>query len=283
MPWFCATANVRWQSETSGVTVTDRILVTVEDRVAEVRLNRPDKYNALDAAMFDGLAQAADRIASDPAVRAVVLYGEGKSFCAGIDLEVLQGGLGDVRSALMTPLAPSPANRFQRAAYAFRELGVPVICALHGVVFGGGFQVAMAADLRIAAPGTRLSIMESKWGLIPDMGLTTTLRGILPPDRVKELAWTAREVDAEEALALGIVTRIAEDPLTAARDLAAILKSRSPDAVRNIKRLVNDAWNLSDAESLALEARLQLDTLGKPNQLEAVRANLEKRAPDFVD
>lgn len=263
--------------------MTDSVIVTTDDRVAEIKLNRPEKFNALDMETMDGLAAAADSVASDPSVRVVVLRGAGRSFCAGIDLDVLKGGLGDVRDALLTPLTPSPANRFQRAAYAFRELDVPVICALHGVVYGGGFQVAMGADLRIAAPDTRLSIMESKWGLIPDMALTTTLRDIVPPDRVKELAWTAREFAAEEALSLGIVTRIEDDPLAAARDLARVLAARSPDAIRGIKRLVNDAWSLGDAEALALEARLQLGLLGRPNQVEAVRANLEKRAPDFPD
>jgi len=264
--------------------VTDKVIVTIEDRVAEIKLNRPEKFNALDLETFDGLAAAADRAGSESAVRAVVLHGEGRSFCAGIDLEVLQGGgIGDLQAALLTPVSPSQANRFQRAAYAFRELDVPVICALQGVVFGGGFQVAMGADLRIAAPDTRLSIMESKWGLIPDMALTTTLRGIVSPDRVKELAWTAREFDADEALSLGIVSRIAQDPLSAARALARTLAGRSPDAVRHVKRLVNEAWNLSDAEALKLEARLQLRTLGRPNQLEAVRANLENRSPEFGD
>ena len=189
----------------------------------------------------------------------------------------------DLADAVLTQLAPSPANRFQRAAYAFRELEIPVVCALQGVVFGAGFQVAMGADLRVAAPGTQFSIMESKWGLIPDMALTTTLRGIVQPDRVKELAWTARVFDAAEALSLGIVTRIEETPLEVARALARELAGRSPDAVRGIKQLVNDAWQLDDASALALEAELQLGLMGQANQLEAVRANLEKREPDFED
>jgi len=261
----------------------DRVAVTKKDGVAEIMLNRPDKYNALDLATFSALAAAADAVAADRSVRVAILHGAGENFCAGIDLEVMQTSLDALREAVMKPLAPSPANSFQRAAYAFRELGVPVICALQGVVFGGGFQVAMGADLRIAAPTARFSIMESKWGLLPDMALTTTLRGILSPDRVKELAWTARVFDAEEALSLGLVTDRAEDPLQAARNMAAGLAQRSPDAIRGIKRLVNEAWALDEATALALEARLQLEVMGKPNQREAVRANLEKREPRFDD
>lgn len=261
----------------------DRVKISSSDRVAEVMLNRPGKLNALDLETFDALAEAADAVGRDRSIRAVVLHGAGEHFCAGIDLDVFRTSMKDLADAVLTPLAPSPANRFQRAAYAFRELEVPVVCALQGVVFGAGFQVAMGADLRVAAPGTQFSIMESKWGLLPDMALTTTLRGILPPDRVKELAWTARIFDAAEALSLGIVTRIGEAPLDIARALARELAGRSPDAVRGIKQLVNDAWQLDDASALALEAQLQLGLMGQPNQQEAVRANLEKREPDFED
>ena len=262
--------------------MNDRLEITIEDHVAEVVLNRPDKMNALDMDMFYSLDEAARSLAGEVAVRAVVLRGAGENFCAGIDLSVLQGGA-DIGAALLDPVQDSPANIFQRAAYAWRELAMPVVCALQGVTFGGGFQIAMGADLRYAAPDAKFSIMESKWGLIPDMAISTTLRDILPPDRLKELAWTARVIDANEALALGIVTAIEDDPLTAARQMAGEIRQRSPDAVRGIKRLVNEAWQRSEDDSLALEAQLQLKILGAQNQGEAVRANLGKRAPDFVD
>ncbi|MDH3759158.1 MAG: crotonase/enoyl-CoA hydratase family protein, partial [Gammaproteobacteria bacterium] len=210
------------------------------------------------------------------------LHGAGDNFCAGLDLGVMQGVAGFDATAL-EPVAGSPANLFQRAAYAWRELPMPVICALQGVTFGGGFQIAMGADLRYAAPGTQFSIMESKWGLIPDMAISTTLRNIVPPDRIKELAWTARVFDATEALQLGVVTAISDEPLETARKMAARIRGRSPEAVRGIKRLVNEAWQTSEQEALALEARLQLVLLGTENQVEAVRANLEKREPGFVD
>jgi len=263
--------------------VNKRLEISIENHVAEVMLNRPEKLNALDLETFDALDAAARSLEGDKSVRAVVLHGAGENFCAGIDLSVLQGGIDDLGEALLAPVEGSPANRFQRAAYAWRELPVPVICALQGVTLGGGFQIAMGADLRYAAPDTQLSIMESKWGLIPDMAISTTLRHIVPPDRVKELAWTARVFGAEEGLELGVLTSIEEEPLAVARRVAKVCAERSPDAIRGIKCLVNEAWSRSEKDSLALEAQLQLRLLGSGNQAEAVRANLEKRKPDFAD
>jgi enoyl-CoA hydratase/carnithine racemase len=263
--------------------VSNRVDISIDGHVAEVMLNRPEKLNALDLETFDALDQAARTLEAESSVRAVVLHGAGENFCAGIDLSVLQGGIADVGDSLLSPLEGSLANRFQRAAYAWRELPMPVICALQGVTFGGGFQIAMGADLRYAAPATQLSIMESKWGLIPDMAISTTLRHILPPDRVKELAWTARVFDAAEGLQLGVLTSVEEDPLATARRVAQDCAAKSPDAIRGIKCLVNEAWSRSEGDSLALEAQLQLRLLGSANQSEAVRANLEKRKPDFAD
>ena len=263
--------------------MSNRVDISIDGHVAEVMLNRPEKLNALDLETFDALDQAARTLEAESSVRAVVLHGAGENFCAGIDLSVLQGGIADVGESLLSPLEGSLANRFQRAAYAWRELPMPVICALQGVTFGGGFQIAMGADLRYAAPATQLSIMESKWGLIPDMAISTTLRHILPPDRVKELAWTARVFDAAEGLQLGVLTSVEEDPLATARRVAQDCAAKSPDAIRGIKCLINEAWSRSEGDSLALEAQLQLRLLGSANQSEAVRANLEKRKPDFAD
>lgn len=263
--------------------MTNRIDISIENHVAEVMLNRPEKLNALDLKTFEELDEAARTLDGDKSVRAVVLHGAGENFCAGIDLSVLQGGIEDLGESLLSPVKGSPANRFQRAAYAWRELPVPVICALQGVTFGGGFQIAMGADLRYAERETQFSIMESKWGLIPDMAISTTLRHIVPPDLVKELAWTARVFDAEEALQTGLLTSIEEDPLAVARRVARDCADKSPDAIRGIKRLVNEAWSRSEKDSLLLEAQLQLRLLGSGNQAEAVRANLEKRKPNFTN
>lgn len=263
--------------------MSERVSVVIEDHVAEVELRRPDKFNALDLEMFQALAGIASKLRGDATVRAVVLHGAGDNFCAGIDLDMLQGGGEDVMRALLAPVQGSPANLAQQAAFGWRQLPMPVICALQGIAYGGGLQIAMGADIRYAAPNTRMSIMEIKWGLIPDMAISTTLRHLLAPDRIKELAWSARVFDADEAERLGLVTRIEDDPLAAARAMAASIAGRSPDAVRGIKRLVNEAWNLSDEAALALEAHIQVAVLQSPNQAEAVRANLEKRAPEFDD
>ena len=263
--------------------MSDPLEISVEGHVARVMLNRPDKANALNMDMFDALAAAGDSLAANAAVRAVVLHGAGPNFCAGLDTDMFAGeGMTDVVQS-MQPLAPSPANRWQRAAYAWRELPVPVICAITGVAYGGGLQVALGADLRYAAADARLSIMEIKWGLIPDMAISTTLRDILPVDRIKELAWTGRIVEGDEARQLGLVTALHDDPLAAAMATADAISSKSPDAIRAMKRLINSAWQLTEGEALGLEAELQLGVIGRPNQLEAVMANVEQRQPKFED
>ncbi len=260
--------------------MSDRVAIDIDGHVAEVRLNRPEKYNAVDVAMFEGIAAAADELAGNRDIRAVVLTAAGDNFCAGIDMSLFQTGY-DIAGALGTPLAPSPANVFQRPAYAWRELPVPVICAIRGICYGAGFQIAMGADIRYATADARLCILEIKWGLIPDMSMTTTIRDLLPADKVKELTWTGAVISGEEAGNLGIVTGVHDDPVAAAHDLAREIAAKSPDAIRAGKRLINEAWRLRDAEALALEAQLQGQIIGAPNQIEAVTANFEKRRPEF--
>ncbi|MCB1397549.1 MAG: crotonase/enoyl-CoA hydratase family protein [Rhodobacter sp.] len=261
----------------------DRVTITIEDGVAEVTLNRPDKLNAFDEAMFRAVSEAGDRLAGEPGLRAVVLTGAGKGFCAGIDIGTLGGfatRLDALRQEIVTPLPGRADNPFQHPCTVWADLPVPVIAALHGVAFGAGMQLALGADLRIAAPDTRLSIMESRWGLIPDMGLTKLLPGLMRADQALDLILTARIVEAPEALALGLVTRLADDPLTAAREAARAIAARSPEAVRGAKELVRAAWPGGD-DHLALEARLQAAIIGSPNQVEAVMAGMQKRPPRF--
>lgn len=279
----CATADVRSLYNLGRIELTERVRVSVADHVAEVMLDRAGKYNALDMRMFEALGEAADRLAAERGLRAVVLHGDGANFCAGIDVSMFAGPSATIDANMMQALPPSNGNLFQRAACAWRELPVPVICALRGITYGGGLQIALGADLRYAAPDTKFSIMETKWGLIPDMAITTTLRDIVRPDQIKELAWSARVFDAAEALNLGIISAIHDDPLKAARQFAADCAARSPEAIRGIKRLVNEAWHLTEAEALALEAQMQSAIIGSPNQIEAVRANLEKRDGIFTD
>jgi len=261
----------------------DRVRIGIHQHVAEVMLDRQEKYNALDLAMFAALHEAAVSLAKEPGLRAVVLHGAGGNFCAGIDVGVFTDPGVRIDETLMQPVEGSPANLFQRAAYAWRELPVPVVCALDGVCYGGGLQIALGADIRYASAETRFSIMETKWGLIPDMAITATLRHVMPVDKVKELALSARIFDAAEAQQLGLITGIHDDPLAAARQFASDCAGRSPEAIRGIKRLVNEGWDLPEAESLALEAKLQHAIMGSANQVEAVTANLQKRAPKFAD
>jgi enoyl-CoA hydratase/carnithine racemase len=266
------------QEQKMGNSVT----IEIKNHVAELTLNRPEKHNAVDLAMFEALIEAGDSLAGNKDVRAVVMHGAGDNFCAGIDLSVFQGaGLGGLDQNAFKPRDGSPANFFQSAAYVWRELPMPVIAAINGVAFGAGLQIALGADIRYAAPNARLSIMEIKWGIIPDMAITATLRDIMPADRAKELAFTGRIVAGSEAESIGLITSVHEKPLDAARNLAAEIAGKSPDAIRAIKTLVNESWQGPVESALRSEARLQLGLLGKPNQAEAVAANLQKRAPNF--
>ena len=263
--------------------MSESVEIAIDDHVATVTLNRPDKHNAVDLPMFDALAAAGEQLREAGSVRSVIVCGAGENFCAGIDVGVFSDSMSRIDAASLAPVEPSIANRFQRAAYVWRELPMPVICAISGVAFGAGLQIALGADLRYAAPDARLSIMEIKWGLIPDLAISATARDSVAIDRLKELAFTGRIVDAAEALQLGLVTAVHEDPLASARDTALAIAGRSPDAIRAMKTLFDDAWQLPPAESLAREAALQLGLLAGRNQREAVAANLERREPDFDD
>jgi enoyl-CoA hydratase/carnithine racemase len=257
-----------------------RVRVEIADHVAVVTLTRPDKHNALDLAMFHGIINAAGRLAEEPGVRAVVLHGDGPSFCSGLDVMSI---MGQGVQGMLDPLHEEVPNWFQRTSYDWIRVPVPVIAALHGNCLGGGLQIALAADVRIAAPDTRLSVMEIKWGLIPDMAITRTLPRLVGIDVAKELTYTGRVFSGTEARELGVVTHVKDDPLTAARELAAEIATRSPDAVRGAKRLFDSSWTGSVQETLALEAELQLGLIGSPNQLAAVAAGLTKEPPEFVD
>ena len=214
----------------------ERVRIEVADHVAVVTLTRPDKHNALDVPMFEGILAATERLRTEPDVRAVVLHGEGPSFCSGLDIMAVMAAGGGLE-AITEPLRGEVPNWFQRAAYDWLTLPMPVIAAVHGNCFGGGLQIALAADIRICTPDARLSVMEVKWGLVPDMSITRTLPRLVGIDVAKELTYTGRVITGEEADRLGLVTRLAEDPLAAARELASEIAQRSPDAVRAAKRL----------------------------------------------
>lgn len=263
--------------------MSDTVELSIEGHVAHVTLNRSDKHNAINLEMFEALGAVGEQLMSQRSVRAVVLRGAGDNFCAGIDTSIFQQSGSVIDAQTMAPGESSPANVFQRAAYVWREIPMPVICAITGVAYGAGLQIALGADLRYARPDARMAIMEIKWGLIPDMAISTTLRDILAIDRVKELAWSGRIINGEEALQLGLVTALHDDPQAAATQTALAISAKSPDAIQAMKRLFNSAWHKSEAEALALEAELQLSVIGQENQLEAVMANLQNREPDFSD
>ncbi len=237
----------------------ERVRVEIADGVADVRMVRADKHNGLDGAMFESLVAAIDELADDDELRAVVLSGEGPSFCAGLDIKSFASGGPD----LLERPDGEVANLAQKVAYGWREkVPVPVIAAIHGACFGGGLQIALGADIRIAAPDARLSVMEIVHGLIPDMSITQTLPRLVRDDVARELVYTGRQVSAAEAQELGLVTGVDDEPREAAGELAATIAERRPEAIRSAKRLLNEAPGLDAAGALLLETELQLELLG---------------------
>ncbi|MEL6608058.1 MAG: crotonase/enoyl-CoA hydratase family protein [Pseudomonadota bacterium] len=256
------------------------VTTEVSEGIATVTLNRPAKKNAMSLEMFEALPEAAANLGPD--VRAVILTGAGGAFCAGLDLAAMMemgGKLPEVKARLADADAHG-VNDFQRPVTCWAALDVPVIAAIEGVCLGAGLQLALGADFRVATPDARLSIMEARWGLIPDMGITQSLPKLMRADQAKWLMMTADQISGADAERLGLVTELAADPMARAREMAQALANRSPGAVAGSKRLIEDAWG-GGAEALALEARLQADLMGSPHQIEAAMANMQKRAPKF--
>jgi len=266
-----------------------RVSISISDGIADVRLVRADKMNALDAAMFDALVAATERLSREKSVRAVVLSGEGRAFCAGLDMGRFaamkeQGGNGVAGGEKrdLSARTHGLANFPQQAVWGWRQLPVPVIAAIQGVAFGGGFQLALGADIRLLAPDARMSIMEIKWGLVPDMAGTPILASLVRDDILRELTYTGRIFSAQEALDYGLATRIVDDPRAAAFELAREIAGKSPDAIRAAKRMLNNL-SVDPGPALLAESVEQQKLLGSSNQTEAVRANMEKRAPRFAE
>ena len=253
-----------------------------EDGVMHVRLNRPDKMNALDPEMFRAIIAAGEALMERKDVRVVVLSGEGRSFCAGLDTASF-ARTPDPAEPKLTDRTHGDSNSYQQVATVWRKLPVPVIAALHGVCFGGGMQIASGADIRVAAPDTRMAIMEMKWGLVPDMGGYQLWRGLVRDDVLRELVYTNREFSGEEAQALGLATFVADDPLARAKEIAATIAQRNPDAVRAAKRLSNRMHDATGEDLLLAESEEQAGIIRQPNQVEAVMAGMAKRAPNFTD
>ncbi|WP_281356141.1 crotonase/enoyl-CoA hydratase family protein [Sphingomonas lacunae] len=259
-----------------------RVSISMEDGIADVRMIRTDKMNALDPHMFAGLAAAIEYLGSLPGLRVVVLSGEGRAFCAGLDMESMASG-GSDPSRKLTDRSHGIANHPQHVCWGWRELPVPVIAAAHGVALGGGFQVLSGADIRFVHPDTKLAILELKWGLVPDMAGLPLWRGIVRDDVLRELSYTARIFTGEEGKALGFVTHVSADPLAEAMALAREIAGKNPDAIRGMKRLANVA-QFESAEALLMAESVEQDAIIRtPNQREAVMSVFEKRTPVYVD
>jgi enoyl-CoA hydratase/carnithine racemase len=270
--------------------MNDRVAVEIKDGVADVRLVRVDKMNALDDAMFTALIETGERLKTEAGVRAVVLSGEGRAFCAGLDMGSFAAMASGERSnrdasaALLTPKRTAGgANRAQQACMVWREIPVPVIAAVHGVAFGGGFQLALGADLRFVAADVKLAVLEIKWGLIPDMAGMVLMRGLVRDDVARELTYTGRIFGGEEAMQMGLATRVCADPRAEALALAAEIAGKNPQAIRAGKRLLNLMGEGGQHAILLAESKEQGALIGSANQVEAVMANLQNRAPSFAD
>ena len=266
----------------------ERVKVEVTNGVADVRLVRADKMNALDDAMFNALVETGEKLKAQKDVRVVVLSGEGRAFCAGLDMGNFSRMEKDTSVATgggqrdLSVRTHGKANAAQQAVWGWRQLPVPVIAAVHGVAFGGGFQLALGADMRFVAPDTKMSVMEIKWGLVPDMAGTPILARLVRDDILRDLTYTGRVFSAQEALSYGIATRICDDPRAEALAAAREIASKNPDAIRAAKRMIENLA-IDPGPALLAESVEQKKLVGTANQKEAVRANLEKRAPRFAD
>ncbi len=265
----------------------ERVTVAVDAGVADVRLCRPEKLNALDQASLRALVDAAEALAADRELRAVVLSGEGRAFCAGLDLALLRsarpgaalpGGAGGIEARLPGRIT----NLAQQAVQGWSDLAVPCIAAIHGVALGGGLQLALGADLRIVAPDAELSVLEIRWGLVPDMTGTWVLPRLVGLDVAKELTWTGRMVAGAEAVELGLATRVADDPRAEALALAAQIAASSPSAVRSAKALLDRSLVSERSGQYLAESAAMAALIGGADQLEAVRAFGEGRPAVFA-
>lgn len=267
--------------------IHDRIELTVDNHIALVSLARPEKMNALDSKMFEAIPMVGETLRNDKSVRAVIVSGQGSNFCSGLDKSNFEALFAQQSSnAVTSNLAERThgiANAVQYAAWMWRELPMPVIVAAQGVVFGGGLQIALGADIRVATPDSQFSILELKWGLIPDMSSTQIMRHMIRDDIIRELTYTARVFSAQEAREWGFITHIADDPMAHAQSLASNIALKNPHAIRASKRVIDQSYYQTQAEGLQMESSEQDNIIGSPNQLEAVMAVMQKRAPEFSD
>lgn len=271
--------------------INNRIKLDVSEHIARVTLARPEKMNSLDPDMFAAIPMVGEHLRNDPSVRVVILAAEGDHFCSGLDKASIAGLMDPSGSAGGEALAVANlaarthgiANAPQYAAWMWRELPMPVLGAIKGITFGGGLQIALGCDLRYASADSQFSIMEMKWGIVPDMSSSQIMRHLIADDVIRELTYTARIFSAEDALRWGFVTAIVDDPVAHAYSVAQEIAAKNPQAVRAAKQILARAPYQTQAEGLLFESEQQNQLLGTDNQKEAVMAQLEKRAPNYQD
>lgn len=268
--------------------MSDAVIVEIDNGVADVRINRPDKRNAVDGEVMEGLLAAIAQVKEDSSVRVVVLSGVGKGFCAGLDMasfgDMVSGDLNaDDASDTYDDISPSGANRAQQLGWGWRDLDVPVIAAVHGGAMGGGLNIAMAADIRVMAPDAKLGFVEITFGLLPDMSATQSLRHMATLDRIKELIFTGRRFTGEQAYEYGLATVLSNTPREEALSMARTIANRNPDAIRAAKKLLNESMHNSTRDGLIAESNCSRALLGTANQIEAIMSGFESREPKFVD
>ena len=260
----------------------ERVKIEIKNHIAVVTFNRPEKMNALDVPQFNAIIEAGEKVSQDSSIRVVVLKGEGRAFCAGLDIGSMAQNNGETAESLI-PRTFGIANKWQKAAWIWRESPVPVIAAVHGVAFGGGLQIMLGADIKYIAADTRLSIMEMKWGLIPDMAGTQLMRHSVRDDIIRELTYTNRVFSGEEAVQYGFATHVSENPFEDAMKLATEIAGKSPSAIVKAKKVLNEAPYLNQEDGLMLESEEQEAIIRKKNQMEAVFSSLQKRPGNFED
>ncbi|MEO0368228.1 MAG: crotonase/enoyl-CoA hydratase family protein [Pseudomonadota bacterium] len=271
--------------------INDRIKLDVSDNIARVTLARSEKMNALDPAMFEAIPMVGEKLRNDKSIRVVILDAEGDNFCSGLDKSSIAGlmnpggsaGDGKVNVSKLETRTQGIANDPQFAAWMWRELPMPILVAINGITFGGGLQIALGGDMRYASAGSTFSILEMKWGIVPDMSSSQVMRHLIPDDVIRELTYTARIFTAEDALRWGFITAIVDDPLEHAYSVANEIVVRNPHAVRAAKQILDKANYQTQAEGLLFESTTQDQILGTPNQIEAVMSQMERRAPNYED
>jgi enoyl-CoA hydratase/carnithine racemase len=253
--------------------MNDRVLIETKDDIAIVTLNHPNKFNALDMPMFEAIDDIGKQLSKNRGIKVVILKGEGKAFCSGLDVPQVMKDPRNITELLKKPNGRAD-NLVQRVSLIWRDLPQPVIAVTHGYCLGGGFQIALGADFRFTTADCQFSILESKWGLIPDMGATVLLRELIPIDLAKELTMSARKFNGDDALKMNLVTRVCQDPMLEALEFARLLCSKSPDAVVAAKRLYNESWLADERTALEWETKLQKILLLSWNQIAQLSKNL---------